>query len=99
MASGVLRSWAADAREFVVLRKRSRNCSNSRAISSIGSEAPACAAAAVFGVIDGGVIDGGVIDGEVMDGRPSFGGVPVGAAAGLFSDIEAMGEPIAFRTL
>src|ERR1039458_5634997 len=74
IAKGVLRSWAAEARAFVVLRERSRNCSSSRAISSaeLGAETRAVA----------------------VDGRPSFGLVPVGAAAGLLSNIGAMENQI-----
>src|SRR5450631_2243407 len=70
MAKGVLRSCAAEARAFVVLRKRSRNCSSSRDKSSVelGAESRAV----------------------TVDGRRSFGLVPVGETAGLFSDIEAM---------
>src|ERR1700686_1223283 len=39
MANGVLRSCAAEARAFVVLRKRSRNCSSSCATFSSDGEA------------------------------------------------------------
>src|SRR5208282_1070086 len=45
MARGVLRSWAAEAKAFVVLRNRSRNCSRSRATSSAEQESESKAAA------------------------------------------------------
>src|ERR1700733_932840 len=44
MASGVFKSWAAEASALVVLRKRSRNCSSSRRPSSPKLAAPAEAA-------------------------------------------------------